>query len=108
MTVHSSTYNEGLLIFNHVLASVGSLRTPADANGQIQVVPGNRIPGIPRHRGNVVVDYSLTDRWTFGSEAVASNSSSNSNPSSGLSSAMKSVISARSISARRDSRIRTI
>jgi iron complex outermembrane receptor protein len=42
----------------------------ANANGQIQVVPGDRIPGIPRHRGNLVVDYSLTDRWTFGGEAV--------------------------------------
>ncbi len=42
----------------------------ADANGQIQVMPGNRIPGIPKNRANLILDYSLTDRWTFGSEAV--------------------------------------
>jgi iron complex outermembrane recepter protein len=46
----------------------------ADANGQIQVVPGDRIPGIPRHRGNLVADYSLTDRWTFGAEAIVQSS----------------------------------
>ena len=42
----------------------------ADANGQIHVMPGDRIPGIPKHRANLIVDYSLTDRWTFGGEAV--------------------------------------
>jgi outer membrane receptor protein involved in Fe transport len=42
-----------------------------DANGQIQVSPGDRIPGIPRHRANVVVDYSITSHWSVGGEAVA-------------------------------------
>jgi outer membrane receptor protein involved in Fe transport len=42
----------------------------ADANGQIQVSPGDRIPGIPRHRASVVVDYSMTPHWSVGAEAV--------------------------------------
>jgi iron complex outermembrane receptor protein len=54
---------------------LNSINNPAaDANGQIHVVPGDRIPGIPRHRGNVIVDCSLTDRWTFGGEAVVQSS----------------------------------
>ena len=42
----------------------------ADVNGQIQVAPGDHIPGIPRHRGNLVVDYELTPQLTVGGEAV--------------------------------------
>jgi outer membrane receptor protein involved in Fe transport len=46
----------------------------ADANGQIHVQPGDRIPGIPRHRINLVVDYSLLHDWTIGAEAIAQTS----------------------------------
>jgi len=56
-----------------------TFRTPLDVNspnnpaanlsGQTQVVPGDRVPGIPKHRSNLVVDY-LANRWTFGAEAV--------------------------------------
>jgi outer membrane receptor protein involved in Fe transport len=42
----------------------------ADGNGQIQVNPGDRIPGIPRHRANVVLDYSVTSQLSVGAEAV--------------------------------------
>ncbi len=42
----------------------------ADANGNEQVLPGDRIPGIPKHRGNVVADYSLTSRFSVGASAV--------------------------------------
>jgi outer membrane receptor protein involved in Fe transport len=42
----------------------------ADINGQIHVVSGDRIPGIPKHRANLIVDYTLNERWTFGAEAV--------------------------------------
>jgi outer membrane receptor protein involved in Fe transport len=46
----------------------------ADANGNEQVLPGDRIPGIPRHRGSLVVDYDITARLTVGaSVAVQSN-----------------------------------
>jgi outer membrane receptor protein involved in Fe transport len=43
----------------------------ADANGDIQVSPGNRIPGIPRHHLNAAATYDLTDRTTVGAGAVA-------------------------------------
>jgi iron complex outermembrane receptor protein len=46
----------------------------ADANGQIHVSPGDRIPGIPRHRANIVVDYSVTSQLSVGGEAVAQSS----------------------------------
>ncbi len=42
----------------------------ADANGQEQVLPGDRIPGIPRHRGNFVVDYDVTAHFSVGGSAV--------------------------------------
>ena len=54
---------------------LGSDSNPyADANGNIHVVPGDRLPGIPRHRGTAVVEYSLTDRWTIGGNAVLQSS----------------------------------
>lgn len=43
----------------------------ADANGNEQVVPGNRLPGIAKHRGTFVVDYSLTDSVTVGGTVLA-------------------------------------
>jgi outer membrane receptor protein involved in Fe transport len=50
---------------------LGSDANPgSDANGNIHVVPGDRIPNIPRHRGTVLVDYKLTDRWTVGGNVI--------------------------------------
>jgi outer membrane receptor protein involved in Fe transport len=46
----------------------------ADANGNEQVLPGDRIPGIPKHRGNAVADYSLTSRVSVGASAVIQSS----------------------------------
>jgi iron complex outermembrane recepter protein len=43
----------------------------ANANGQEQVLPGDRIPGIPQHRANLVVDYTVTDRFSVGGSAAA-------------------------------------
>lgn len=42
----------------------------ADANGQIQVRPGDALPGIPRHRANLVIDFALSQRWGIGAAAV--------------------------------------
>jgi outer membrane receptor protein involved in Fe transport len=42
----------------------------ADANGNIQVVPGNRIPAIPRNRVKAGFDYSITDQLKIGGDAV--------------------------------------
>jgi len=38
----------------------------ADANGLIQVSPGDRLPGVPRHRVKLGLDGSLTRAWTAG------------------------------------------
>jgi iron complex outermembrane receptor protein len=38
----------------------------ADAAGNIQVVPGDRLPGIPLHQVKAGADYRLTPRWTVG------------------------------------------
>ena len=54
---------------------LGSDSNPeSDANGNIHVVPGDRIPGIPRHRGTAVVEYNITDRWTVGGNAILQSS----------------------------------
>jgi iron complex outermembrane receptor protein len=43
----------------------------ADANGNIQVRPGNRLPGVPTNLLKLGVDYKATDAWTIGGTAVA-------------------------------------
>jgi len=50
---------------------LGSANNPAaDANGNIQVEPGDRIPGIPRNRVLGQVDYNVTDKWVVGASAT--------------------------------------
>jgi iron complex outermembrane receptor protein len=58
-----ATFQTSLLLNTHSPA--------ADANGNEQVLPGDRIPGIPRHRGNLVLDYDVTARFTVGGSVVA-------------------------------------
>ena len=41
----------------------------ADANGDIHVKPGDRIPGIPQHVLKFGADYKVTDRWIVGGAA---------------------------------------
>ena len=43
----------------------------ASANGNIQVQPGNHIPGIPGNLWKMGVDYNITDAWTVGGTGVA-------------------------------------
>jgi len=59
-----ATYQSSAVLFSRA-------NSTADANGDIQVSPGNRIPGIPRHHLNAVANYDLTDRTTVGAGAVA-------------------------------------
>jgi iron complex outermembrane receptor protein len=40
----------------------------ADANGNVHVVPGNRIPGLPLNQGKLGAFYSPTPRWTIGAD----------------------------------------
>ena len=43
----------------------------ANANGNIQVQPGNHLPGIPSNLWKLGVDYKASDAWTVGGTAVA-------------------------------------
>jgi outer membrane receptor protein involved in Fe transport len=43
----------------------------ADADGNIQVSPGNRIPLIPRHTGRLVLNYNCRDQWDIGASVIA-------------------------------------
>jgi len=43
----------------------------ADADGNIQVQPGNHLPGVPSNLWKLGVDYKATDAWTVGGTGVA-------------------------------------
>jgi outer membrane receptor protein involved in Fe transport len=43
----------------------------ADANGNIQVQPGNHLPGVPSNLWKLGLDYKVTDAWTVGGTGVA-------------------------------------
>ena len=46
-------------------------RSPfADDDGNIQVQPGNRIPAVPRNRVKFGIDYSVTDAFKVGGDAL--------------------------------------
>jgi outer membrane receptor protein involved in Fe transport len=49
---------------------VGSNSPFADANGNVQILPGNQIPAIPRHRIKASIDYSITDALKVGGDAL--------------------------------------
>jgi iron complex outermembrane receptor protein len=59
-----ATYRSSAVLFSQA-------NSTADLNGDIQVSPGDRIPGIPRHHLNAAANYDLTDRTTVGAGAVA-------------------------------------
>ena len=49
---------------------LGSQSNPmADANGNIQVMPGNHIPGVPRNRITAQVAFDVTNKWLVGASA---------------------------------------
>ena len=49
---------------------VGSPSPFADAEGNIQILPGNQIPGIPRNRIKAGFDYSITEAFKVGGDAL--------------------------------------
>jgi iron complex outermembrane recepter protein len=61
----------------------------ADENGNIQVRPGNRLPGVPRHLFKVGADYGITEKWVVGFSALVASGrfltgdESNLNPTTG-------------------------
>jgi outer membrane receptor protein involved in Fe transport len=48
---------------------VGS-NSPFAVNGNVQISPGNRIPAIPRNRIKAGIDYSITDAFRIGGDAI--------------------------------------
>jgi iron complex outermembrane receptor protein len=50
--------------------TLGSNSPFVDANGNIQVSPGNIIPAIPRHRIKASFDYAVTDAFKIGGDAL--------------------------------------
>jgi iron complex outermembrane receptor protein len=44
---------------------------PFAVAGLITVMPGDRLPGVPRHRFKAGVDYTVQDGWTVGTDLVA-------------------------------------
>jgi outer membrane receptor protein involved in Fe transport len=48
---------------------VGS-NSPFAVNGNVQILPGNRIPAIPRNRIKAGIDYSITDAFRVGGDAL--------------------------------------
>jgi outer membrane receptor protein involved in Fe transport len=49
---------------------VGSNSPFADANGNVQILPGNRVPAVPRNRVKAGVDFSVTDAFKVGGDAL--------------------------------------
>jgi len=49
---------------------VGSNSPFADVNGNVHILPGNRIPAIPRNRIKAGIDYSVTDALKVGGDAL--------------------------------------
>jgi iron complex outermembrane receptor protein len=53
----------------------GDLPSPnnplADGNGNVHVVPGKSIPGIPLHQAKLGFDFMPTPEWKLGADAVA-------------------------------------
>jgi len=61
--------------FQSTFAVSAAANSSADANGNILVRPGDRIPLIPRHTGRLVLDYQLASRWEIGASVVAASGS---------------------------------
>jgi outer membrane receptor protein involved in Fe transport len=47
----------------------------ADADGNILVRPGDRIPLIPRHTGRLVLDYEVNKKWDVGGNVIVASGS---------------------------------
>jgi len=58
--------------FQSTFSESSPSNSSADANGAIQVRPGNQIPGVPRHTLKLRVDCNLTERWTTGTSILTS------------------------------------
>lgn len=65
-----ATYDFVDATFQSALTLPSSHNPFADANGNISVVPGDRLPGIPQHQFKVGANYRLTGKWTVGGVVI--------------------------------------
>jgi iron complex outermembrane receptor protein len=63
-TYTDATYQSGFV------EAAGS-NPAADANGNITISPGNRLPGVPLNQGKIGLTYRVTDQWTIGGVLIA-------------------------------------
>jgi outer membrane receptor protein involved in Fe transport len=65
----------GYNFVNAIFLSDFTLQSPnnpsADANGDIFVTSGDRIPGVPAHKFKAGFEYGLTPRWKAGADLIA-------------------------------------
>jgi iron complex outermembrane receptor protein len=63
------SYIDATYEFTGLLASPNN--PAADEDGNIQVTPGKRIPGIPQHNFKAGVDVLVTPQWKIGADVIA-------------------------------------
>jgi iron complex outermembrane receptor protein len=66
-----ATYNLVDATFQSSLMLPASNNPFADENGNISVVPGDRLPGIPEHQFKAGATYRLMPKWTVGGVVIA-------------------------------------
>jgi iron complex outermembrane receptor protein len=67
-----ANYADTLATFETALTLDSPLNPGADPEGQIQVVPGDRLPGVPAHLFKVGANYAMTAAWTVGFSGLVS------------------------------------
>jgi len=68
----SANYGYVLAVFKSNMDIVSLYNPSADANGVIQVVPGNRLPGIPAHTLKLRAGYAVSDAWAVEADSKLS------------------------------------
>src|SRR5450631_3849088 len=69
------TYSFVNATFQSSFAVNAGSNSTADANGNILVRPGDRIPLIPRHTGRLVLNYDFSKRWDVGGTLIVASGS---------------------------------